>query len=153
MPRNKKQGLIFTIMMVTAMVYAMSVYNIAINSGQLSYGTFYHALLGLPIVGGFAFLVEYFVVSKVAKQTVKKLLTTEVPPIFAIILTNGLFVMMMAPTMSLFATILNTGIDAQLPLRWLRALMFNLPAALFFQVFYIGPLVRFIFTKLFSNIE
>ncbi len=153
MPRNSKQSLIFTIMMVIAMVYWMSVYNVAINMGQLTYHAFYIALVGLPIVGTFAFVVEFFIVSKIAKSTVPKLITVDVPPIFRILVTNGLFVMMMAPTMSLFATIYNTGVDSELFLRWLRALMFNLPAALFLQVFFVGPSVRYLFRTFFAGVE
>ena len=40
MPRTKKQELIFSLLMVFFMVYAMICYNIALNMGGMNYAVF-----------------------------------------------------------------------------------------------------------------
>ncbi len=63
----------------------------------------------------------------------------------------GFTVSMMAPMMTLFVTILHNGFVKNVPLLWLPKLALNFPFALCIQIFYIGPLVRFIFRTIFKN--
>lgn len=44
MPKTKFQGIIFTMMMVFAMVFIMTVYNIDIETGGFKYDTFGQAI-------------------------------------------------------------------------------------------------------------
>ena len=67
MPKNKFQDVIFTIIMATIMVYGMVVYNVALNTGGVSGETFLAALHELPIMVPIAFVLEFFVVGKIAK--------------------------------------------------------------------------------------
>ena len=46
MPRTKKQELIFSLLMVFFMVYAMVCYNIALNMGGMNYAVFGAAFHG-----------------------------------------------------------------------------------------------------------
>lgn len=66
MPQTKKQDLIFTLMMVTAMVYGMVIYNIAFAHGGLEYHAFIDAFHELPIMIPIAFALEHFVIGKLA---------------------------------------------------------------------------------------
>jgi len=67
MPKNKFQDVIFTIIMATIMVYGMVVYNVALNTGGVSGETFLAALHELPIMVPIAFVLEFFVIGKIAK--------------------------------------------------------------------------------------
>ena len=56
--------------------------------------------------------------------------------------------MMMCPVMSLIATILFKDPS---PILWAKAWIINLPMALLYQFFFCGPLVRFVFRRLFPE--
>lgn len=60
MPKTKFQEVIFTIMMVFVMVYAMICYNIALNIGGMSSEVFLSAFHELVIMGPIAFVLDFF---------------------------------------------------------------------------------------------
>ena len=60
MPKNKFQEVIFTIMMVFVMVYAMICYNISLNMGGMSNEVFLAAFHELIIMGPIAFVLDFF---------------------------------------------------------------------------------------------
>ena len=68
MPKNKFQDVIFTIIMATIVVYGMVVYNVALNTGTVNGTTFLAATHELPIMVPIAFVLEFFVVGKIAKM-------------------------------------------------------------------------------------
>lgn len=61
MPKTKFQDVIFTIIMVFVMVYAMICYNIALNMGDMSNQVFLAAFHELPIMAPIAFVLDFFV--------------------------------------------------------------------------------------------
>lgn len=67
MPKNKFQDVVFTIIMATIMVYGMVVYNIALNTGTVNGTTFIAALHELPIMVPVAFILEFFIVGRLAR--------------------------------------------------------------------------------------
>ena len=68
MPKNKLQEIIFTILMVFVMVYAMVCYNIALNTGGMSNAVFLAAFRELPIMMPIAFILDFFLVGNLAKK-------------------------------------------------------------------------------------
>ena len=66
MPKTKLQEVVFTILMVFVMVYAMICYNIALNMGGMSNIVFLNAFHELVIMGPIAFILDFFLVSKLA---------------------------------------------------------------------------------------
>ena len=68
MPKNKFQDVVFTIIMATIMVYGMVVYNVALNTGTVDGTTFIAAAHELPIMVPVAFILEFFIVGKIAKM-------------------------------------------------------------------------------------
>ena len=68
MPKNKFQDVIFTLIMATVMVYGMVVYNVALNTGGVTGQTFLLALHELPIMVPLAFILELFIVGKIAQM-------------------------------------------------------------------------------------
>lgn len=65
MPKNKFQEVIFTIMMVLVMVYAMICYNIALATGGLTNAIFAAAFRELLFMAPLAFLLDFFLVSMI----------------------------------------------------------------------------------------
>lgn len=152
MPKTKFQGFIFTIMMVFAMVYVMTVYNISMETGGLTNSVFKESILNMWIPYCFAFIIEKFLIADVAKRLVFRILSPEKDnPIFMIIATSAFMVSFMAPIMSLFMTILHNGITNNLISIWLTTVFKNFSMALCSQIFFIGPLVRFIFRNIFRK--
>ena len=68
MPKNKFQDVVFTAIMATIMVYGMVVYNVALNTGGVTGQTFLMAVHELPIMVPIAFVLEFFVVGKIARM-------------------------------------------------------------------------------------
>lgn len=66
MPKTLPQRIVFTIIMATIMVYGMIVYNVALNTGGVTNATFGMALHEMPIMVPVAFVLEFFVVEKLA---------------------------------------------------------------------------------------
>lgn len=106
MPKTKFQNVIFTIIMATIMVYGMIVYNVALNTGGVTNQTFLLALHEMPImVVPVAFVLEFFVVEKLASRIAFSFMRPTDRPQF---ITYAIFLMIvciMCPIMSLIATL------------------------------------------------
>lgn len=153
MPKTKFQDLVYTIIMVIVMVYAMICYNIAIGIGGMNNSVFLMAFGELPIMGIIAFLLEFLFIGKVTQKIAFKILNPkETQPIFIILTISSLIVCFMCPLMSFFATVLfnYSGLE-NLISTWLEISVRNFPMALCWQIFYAGPFVRFIFKKIFAK--
>ena len=154
MPKTKGQEIIFAIMMVIVMVYGMVTYNVALNTGGLTNKVFLIALMELPLMGVIAFLVEGLFVSNIARKKASKIVDLKRDnPFMMIVMMSVVTVCMMCPIMSFIATIMHHGINANFIANWLKAVVFNFPMALCYQLFYAGPFVRFIFNLLFNKKE
>lgn len=143
MPKNKFQDVIFTIIMATIMVYGMVVYNVALNTGGVSGETFLAALHELPIMVPIAFVLEFFVVGKIAKILAFTVMRPNDRPQFITYAISICICCIMCPIMSLAATILfkHTKTFGT----WIQTWGMNFPMAICYQMFYCGPLVRLIF--------
>lgn len=153
MPKTKFQDFIFTFIMVIVMVYAMVCYNTALNTGGLTNTTFIIALKELPIMGVIAFLLEFFLIGNLSKKIAFKLVDpTKENPIITSVITSSIIVCFMCPIMSFIGTILFgfNGIE-NLFVNWIKAAVLNFPMALCWQIFYAGPLVKFIFRLIFKE--
>ena len=116
MPKTKFQEVIFTILMVMVMVYAMVVYNIAFDQGGMNNQIFLLAFHEFPSM-----------------------------------VISAITVCFMCPIMSFIATVLFQGVNSDLIANWLQISVRNFPMALCWQIFYAGPLVRWIFGKIFRQ--
>lgn len=152
MPKTKFQGIIFTMMMVFAMVFVMTVYNLAMETGGLQYAIFEEAIVAMWPAYIFAFIIENFIIGWLAKKLAFRIVSPkEDKPIFVILAMSSFMCCLMAPTMSMFNTIIHHGFVLDLPVLWLIALFKNFPMAICIQTFFVGPLVRLIFRNLFKR--
>ena len=161
MPKNKFQEVIFTILMVFVMVYAMVCYNIALNTGEMSNAVFLAAFRELPIMMPIAFILDFFLVGNLAKNfreawNAKKAAFRMVDvkterPFHLILAISAVSVAWMCPLMSLAATVLFQHPGKQIVSMWLQTTVFNFPMALCWQLFFAGPLVRFVFGRIFRE--
>ena len=147
MPKNKFQDVVFTIIMATFMVYGMVVYNVALNTGGVTNQTFLIALHELPIMVPIAFVLEFFVVSKLATALAFTVVKPDDRPQIITYAISICICCIMCPIMSLVATLLfkeNKSFGT-----WIQTWAMNFPMALLYQLFYCGPLVRLIFKTIF----
>lgn len=148
MPKSKLQEIYFGLLMVTAMVYAMVCYNMALNNGGLENWIFPAAFKEFVIEGPIAFLIEYFIVGRLAKKAAFRMVDVKTEHPFKITAAIQLCtVWMMSPAISFVATLLFKHPGKQLISVWLQTVAFNFPMALFWQLFFAGPFIRLVFRK------
>lgn len=153
MPRTKFQNVIFTLMMSFLMVYFMICFNISLNIGGMSNQVFLMAFSEMRIMWPVAFVLEFFVVDKLAHFFAFKMVTPKDRPIVITIAISICIICIMCPVMSLIATILFKHAGSQFVAVWFQTTFCNFPVAFFWQLCYCGPLIRKIFGLLFPNKE
>ena len=154
MPKNLFQEIVFTVMMVFVMVYAMICYNIALNIGGMTNEVFLLAFKELVIMGPIAFVLDIFLVGRIAKYKTFKIINPERDnPFFIVLGISVISVIFMCPLMSLAAPILFKNAGSQFVAVWLQTTAMNFPMAFFWQLIYAGPIVRFIFRHIFRENE
>lgn len=151
MPKTKFQNTIFTILMVLTMVYAMICYNIAINKTGMTNEIFLLAFHELIIMSPVAFILEFFVVEKLALFLAFRIVKPDDRPIFIQLTISSMIVCLMCPTMSFVATLLFIHPGNQIIPIWLQTTVINFPMAFFWQIFFAGPMVRLLFRTIFKK--
>ncbi len=153
MPKSLGQEILFTLMMVFVMVYAMICYNIALAMGGLSNSVFLLAFHELPIMMPIAFVLDFVIVGPIAKKiTFSKFNSEHDNPVFIILSISICSVWLMCPLMSFAATILfKGGFQKEMISIWLQTTALNYPMAAFWQLLVAGPLVRRIFGLIFRK--
>ena len=166
MPQNRKQGIIFGLIMSYAMAYGMEVYNVAIKEGfNLQVGgfstmtnhVFLDALLEALYMGVFVFIISSLYGSRVGAAFAAKYTNPEKDnPYFCRIMRQAGTVAIMCPTMSLIASILFNVILAgqpvwELPAIWVGTLIKNFPMALCWNMFAAAPFTHWLFDRIFAK--
>lgn len=151
MPKTKFQEVVFTIMMVFVMVYAMICYNISLNIGGMANHVFLDAFHELVIMGPVAFILDFFLYGSLSKKMAFRIVNpAEDKPIMIILAISSITVCLMCPSMSLAATLLFKNAGTEFIAVWLQTTALNFPMAFFWQIFFAGPLVRKIFGAIFK---
>lgn len=151
MPKTKFQEVVFTIMMVFVMVYAMICYNISLNIGGMANHVFLDAFHELVIMGTVAFILDFFLYGSLSKKMAFRIVNpAEDKPIMIILAISSITVCLMCPSMSLAATLLFKNAGTEFIAVWLQTTALNFPMAFFWQIFFAGPLVRKIFGGIFK---
>lgn len=148
MPKTKFQEVIFTVLMVLVMVYAMICYNISLNVGGLANYVFLSAFHELWFMGPIAFVFDFFIVSHLAFKGARRIADPQKEnPFHFILAISCISVAVMCPAMSFIATVFFKDAGKEIIAVWLQTTVINFPMAFFLQIFYAGPLVRAIFKK------
>ena len=106
MPKTKFEDAIYTIIMATIMVYGMIVYNVALNTGGVSGQTFLLATHEMIIMVPVAFVLEFFIIGKIAQKLAFTVMKPTDRPQFITYAISICICCIMCPIMSLVATIL-----------------------------------------------
>ncbi|WP_086348902.1 DUF2798 domain-containing protein [Candidatus Enterococcus clewellii] len=143
MPTNKKESIIFTLMMCTMMVFGMSVYNTFLHKGM-------GGMTPSEILPGFlpAFLValvlDVLIVGPFAKNIAFKLLGKNKGkmPLTALVI-SGCMVLGMVLCMSLFGLIMQQNFSGNVLINYLQAMSLNAVCAFPLQLLIVGPVSRY----------
>ncbi len=152
MPKTKFQNVVFTAIMAFFMVFAMTTYSIAIQTGELTYGTLLAAITEMWIEYVIVFLLVFFVVSKIAAKIAFRFVDPHTDkPMMITLSIQCCMVMLMVPTMTLIVNFIHNGFTADWLTKWLTQWALCLPMAFFWQILYAGPVVRLIFRTIFRK--
>ena len=148
MPKTKFQDVVYTAIMAIIMVYGMIVYNVALNTGGVTGMTFVMALHELYIMAPIAFVLEFFIVGKIARMLAFTVVRPDDRPQVITYAISLCICCIMCPVMSLIATLLfkEPGVGT-----WVQTWGMNFPCAVLWQMCYCGPLVRLIFRSIFRD--
>lgn len=147
---SKLQDLTYGVLMTFFMVIAMELYNAGLRDEGLTYSALPNALSEMRFMFPICFVMGFFFIDRLApKIAFKMAVPGKDNPLLVTTVRACVTVAFMCPIMSLWATFIfkHPGIHF-LPV-WLQTVACNFPMALIWQVFYCGPLVRFLFRKIF----
>lgn len=138
MPKTKTEGLLFTTMMCFMMVLGMSTYNLIVH------GAFSIMALLTGLIPGFvvAFILDVFIVGKVAKSVAFKLPINQEKMFHKILAISGCMVTGMVLCMSFYGVIYEQGFSSQFLAMYGRAILTNIVMALPLQLLIVGPISR-----------
>ncbi|MCY8138531.1 DUF2798 domain-containing protein [Bacillus inaquosorum] len=149
MPTNRKEGLIFGVMMCFGMVCVMSIYNAIINGAiqDFSLVTVFEMVIGFMV----ALLLDLLLVGPLAKKIAFSLPFDKSKKLYVILAMSTCMVIGMVLCMSVFGLVtaaLSNGINGNsLFSAYLMIVLKNFILAYPLQLLVMGPLVRGIFMK------
>lgn len=153
MPQNKRESLIFTVLMCFTMVFWMSMYNVTLLQGGFSMNVLKDAWLGFPFAYVVAMCFDWFLFSKIAKSfAFRYLVKPESSMIQKAISVSVCMVVPMVIVMSFYGAVeacVHTGAWNTIPKLWMYNIPKNFIMALPFQLLIAGPLVRKVFRTAF----
>jgi hypothetical protein len=155
MPKNKRESLIYTIMMCFFMVLWMSIYNVSISMGKLSLESIREGWMGLPLAYVIAVCCDWFLVSGIAKGfAFRYLVKPDSSDIRKVLSISCCMVIPMVIVMSFYGTLevcVTTGAWDRMVFIYLVNIPRNFIMALPLQLLVAGPIVRTIFRKAFPE--
>jgi hypothetical protein len=116
--------------------------------GSVSGITFLAALEEMPIMAPIAFILEFFIVGKLARMLAFTVMKPTDRPQFITYAISICICCIMCPVMSLIATFLFKEPSFG---TWIQTWAMNFPMAILYQMFYCGPFVRLIFRLIFRE--
>ena len=152
MPTTKFQKVVFAFLSVIITVHLFVFYNLAIEMGGMSNQVFIASRKVVTIEFVFAILLQLFVAGPLSLKIAFRMVNPREDKPYLI--TTAIIcstVVLMCPMMSFVATILYNGITTEFLAQWLQKIVFNFPFAFFSQLFFIQPLVRFLFGLIFKK--
>ena len=155
MPQNKRESLIYTIMMCFVMVLWMSMYNVALQYDTVNLEVVAAGWMGFPFAYLFGMCCDWFIASRIAKGVAFRYLVKPQDSVLKKILCiSGGMVVCMVILMSFYGACeraFHTGTWNEVPANWMINIPRNFIMALPVQFFIAGPLVRRVFRAAFPE--
>jgi len=127
-------------------------YRTSANIGGMKNEIFLSAFKELSFMGPIAFILDFFIIGHIAKKLAFKIVNpAKDNPFFLVLAISAISVVFMCPLMSLAATLIFKNAGVEVISVWLETTALNFPMALCWQLFFAGPIVRFIFRHIFRR--
>ena len=150
MPKTKFQEVVYGVLMTFFMVLAMELYNTGLRESGLTNAGCLTAFREMAVMFPVCFVMGFFMIDRLAPKIAFRMVTPGVDrPVFVTMVRASVTVAFMCPIMSFWATLIFKQPGAEFIPVWLQTIVCNFPMAFFWQVFYCGPLVRFLFRQIF----
>ncbi len=149
MPRTNGESIFFTALTAWIMVYAMTLYNMALAMKSFSNSTFLIALKGMWIEYIIIALLAYFVSGRLAKLCAFRVVQPGDRPILIIFTIQTFTVIWQVAFASILGVYHGYGFTSNFLPDYLTTYCKNFIMALPLQLIIVGPLVRLIFRTLF----
>lgn len=150
MPKTRFQSFIFSIMMVFVMVFSMTTYTLSLNLGMFNSNVFILAFKEMWVEYVVVFCLIFFIISHSSKKLAFKAFhPSNYHPIITRSAIQCFTVCQIVPLITLFARIVHNGWTHDWLFQWIKLAVICFPMALCLQLFIAGPIVRFIFNKIF----
>lgn len=151
MGKNKKENFIFTLICCALMVLGMDLYNSILSNGFNS-NLFIGILIPYVPIFCIALILDWFLVGKLAKSIVAKIVNENDHLIKKVLLISFFMVCGMCFCMSLIVSILHMTTPSHFPVQFIKTLGMNFICALPLQLLIVGPIARGIFFKMYPPI-
>ena len=148
MGNNKKEHFIFILMICTTMVFIMSCYNLALMEG-ISLDVLKHAIVGFIPAFIFALIGDIFIVGKIVKVIVSKILKPEDSMTKRGICMSFFTGCGMVLWMSFFGAVTNVGFGSALLPAYGIGIIKNFVFAIPLNLFIVSPIIRTIFFNMY----
>lgn len=156
MPISKKEQVVFGLMMCTGMVVVMMTFNLW-HTGMLSQMSMLQLVLQFVLCFVIAFLVESFIVGPIARKITFSFSFARSSKIKGAVTMSFFMVIGMVLLMSLYGiiTAYTAGqLEGESVMNtYLHTIVRNFGLAFPYQLIVLGPLVRYVFGKLFKRQE
>ena len=138
--------------MALAMVFGMETYNSLLISGRLFDSRFAIPAYKFLLLSAVVFVLQHFIGGPVARKAAFRIVIPQNDKPFVITFTMSVCtIMVMCPLMSLVAVVFFRGVDGAFFEKWIKTVAVNFPMAFFWQILIAGPLIRFLFRKIFAR--
>lgn len=144
MPKNKKEEIIFGIIICAIMVFFMGLLNISIHLGEFNFDSIKTNFIAFPVAFIIAFILEGLVVGKINHILLSKFVSKEDSKNSYILFNCFFIVTLMSLIMTIIGGLLGgdniVTVLSEFFIRWPR----NFCAAFFLNLLIAGPVSRFI---------
>lgn len=152
MPKTKFQEVTYGLLMTFFMVVAMELYNTGLRMNGLTNEGILNAFQEIYLIYPVCFIMGFFFIDRIAPKIALHFFTPgEDKPVFIMLARASITVSFMCPIMSFWATIIFKHPGREFIPIWLQTFVCNFPMAFFWQIFFCGPLVRWIFHCIFER--
>lgn len=152
-PKTLPQRIVFTALGVLLMATTMATYNKYLVYGAFSVNLFQQVGIAFLQKAPVAFLLQFFVIQKFAGKQAAKYPTDN--KILYQCIRTGFTVLVMCPIMCLYSNIINMiqfhWTVWQLLEAWISKMPINWIFAFCVQIWILGPVNRFLFSKIFAK--
>ena len=151
MPKTKFESVVFTAIAAWLMVYIMTLYNVALASGNFSNETFLAALEGMWLEYVIIGLCAYFISSRVAKYFAFQIVKPTDRPIVITLAIQVFTVLSQVALASILGVWHSYGFTKEFIPNYITTYCRNFVVAFPVQILAAGPLTRAIFRAIFRR--